>query len=111
MTLCILRFLTAVISRHERNFDKYIDKYRKIKMESEGAVRTLAKLFLNNLYGKMASSPDSSFKVASVKEDGSLTFRVVHQEDKKPGYIAVGSAITSYAREFTIRAAQKTITE
>lgn len=87
-------------------FDKYIDKYRKIKMESEGAVRTLAKLFLNNLYGKMASSPDSSFKVASLKEDGSLTFRVVHQEDKKPGYIAVGSAITSYAREFTIRAAQ-----
>ena len=27
--------------------------------------------------------------------------------EKKPGYIPVGSAITSYAREFTIRAAQK----
>lgn len=45
-------------------FDEYIDKYRKIKMESEGAKRELAKLFLNNLYGKMASSKNSSYKVA-----------------------------------------------
>ena len=55
-------------------FDTYIDKYKEIKMNSKGAMRELAKLFLNNLYGKLASSTDSSFK--------------------------------SYARNFTIRAAQ-----
>ena len=44
-------------------FDRYMEKYKKIKMESKGAMRELAKLFLNNLYGKMASSTDSSFKV------------------------------------------------
>lgn len=87
-------------------FDEYIDKYKEIKMNSTGAVRTLAKLFSNNLYGKMASSPDSSFKVAQVKDDGSLGFFTVKQSDKLPGYIPIGAAITSYARCYTITAAQ-----
>lgn len=87
-------------------FDEYINKYRKIKTESTGARRELAKLFLNNLYGKMAASTDSSFKLAYVKEDGVIGFIPVADDSKRPGYIPVGSAITSYAREFTIRAAQ-----
>lgn len=88
-------------------FDNYIDKYKKIKVESKGAKRELAKLFLNNLYGKMASSKNSSYKVAYIKEDKSIGFTTVIANNKKPGYIPVGSAITSYARNFTIRAAQK----
>ena len=88
-------------------FDEYINKYAKIKKESKGALRELAKLFLNNLYGKMASSTDSSFKIAYVKEDKSIGFMQVVEHEKKPGYIAIGSAITSYSRNFTIRAAQK----
>lgn len=87
-------------------FDKYIDKYKKIKLESKGALRSLAKLFLNNLYGKMASNTDSSFKFPYLKEDGSVGFSIVQENNKKPGFIPVGSAITSYARNFTIRAAQ-----
>ena len=88
-------------------FDNYIEKYKQIKLNNKGAKRELAKLFLNNLYGKMASSPNSSFKVAYVKEDKSVGFYTVVANDKKPGYIPVGSAITSYARNFTIRTAQK----
>lgn len=88
-------------------FDEYIEKYKKIKMESKGALRELAKLFLNNLYGKMASSKDSSFKLAYIKEDKTIGFLPVSEANKKAGYIPVGSAITSYARNFTIRAAQK----
>ena len=87
-------------------FDFYIDKYKKIKLESKGAMRTLAKLFLNNLYGKLASSTDSSFKVAYTKDNQSVGFINVPENNKKAGYIAIGSAITSYARNFTIRAAQ-----
>ena len=87
-------------------FDEYINKYKKIKMESKGAMRELAKLFLNNLYGKMATSTNSSFKLIYLKEDGSLAYNTVTEYKKKPGYIAIGSAITSYARNFTIRAAQ-----
>lgn len=88
-------------------FDTYINKYKKIKTTSKGAKRELAKLFLNNLYGKMASSTNSSFKVAYIKEDKSIGFIGCSANDKTPGYIAVGSAITSYARNFTIRAAQQ----
>ena len=87
-------------------FDEYIDKYKKIKLESKGAKRELAKLFLNNLYGKMASSTNSSFKVAYVKDDKSIGFYSIVANDKEPGYIPVGASITSYARCFTIRAAQ-----
>ena len=87
-------------------FDAYISHWAKIKMESKGAMRTEAKLFLNNLYGKMASNTDSSFKYAYMKEDESVGFVNIEENAKKPGYIPVGSAITSYARNFTIRAAQ-----
>ena len=88
-------------------FDEYMEKYKKIKLESTGAMRELAKLFLNNLYGKMASNTDSSFKLAFIKEDQTIGFLPVTANNKKAGYIPVGTAITSYARNFTIRAAQK----
>lgn len=87
-------------------FDEYIEKYKQIKLTSKGALRELAKLFLNNLYGKMASSTDSSFKIAKV--DGNKIYFITQKEnEKEPGYIPIGSAITSYARNFTIRHAQK----
>lgn len=88
-------------------FDEYIDKYAEIKKLSKGAKRELAKLFLNNLYGKMASSTNSAFKYAYIKPDNTIGFYEVKENKKKPGYIPVGSAITSYARNFTIRTAQK----
>ena len=87
-------------------FDKYIDKWKEIKMTSKGAMRTLAKLFLNNLYGKFASNTDSSFKYAFL-EDNKVKFKNIEAHDKPIGYIPIGSAITSYARNFTIRTAQK----
>ena len=88
-------------------FDDYMNKYKQIKQTSTGAIRELAKLFLNNLYGKMASSKESSFKLASPDEETGLHFTLIPASDKKIGYIPIGSAITSYSRNFTIRAAQK----
>lgn len=86
-------------------FDEYIDKFAEIKKEArDKCTRTIAKLFLNNLYGKMAMSTDSSFKYAEPCDD-SFVFHDIHANDKRPGYIPCGSAITSYARCFTIRAA------
>lgn len=87
-------------------FDEYIEKYKKIKLESKGAKRTIAKLFLNNLYGKMAASTDSSYKMAVMDEE-KIKFVTIHESGKKAGYIPIGSAITSYSRNWTIRAAQK----
>ena len=91
----------------EGMFDDYIDVYKKIKMESTGAMRALAKLILNNLYGKFSTSTDSSFKLCALDPDSVIHFSPVPEYKKKTIYIPVGSAITSYARNFTIRAAQK----
>lgn len=87
-------------------FDKYINKYRKIKETATGAKRQIAKLFLNNLYGKMASSTNSSFKRLFLNENNALNSEIIFECNKTAGYIAVGAAITSYARAFTVRAAQ-----
>lgn len=87
-------------------FDDYINKYKKIKQESKGAMRTLAKLFLNNLYGKLATSDNASYKVAYLKDDGVIGFKTVESHDKNTVYIPCGSAITSASRDFTIRTAQ-----
>ena len=87
-------------------FDMYIQPYAEQKMTSKGAKRQIAKLFLNNLYGKLATSPISSFKIAQEREDESLGYKVIQEANKEPIYIATGSAITSYSRNFTIRAAQ-----
>ena len=88
-------------------FDDYINHYAKLKMESKGARRTICKLLLNNLYGKMAASDISSYKVAYIDPDtNAVRFKTVQERDKKAGYIPVGSAITSYSRRFTITAAQ-----
>lgn len=88
-------------------FDDYINKYREIKEHSKGAIRQIAKLFLNNLYGKCATSSDSSFKYARTDEDNTLHFTNIEDHSKETVYIPAGAAITSYARNFTIRAAQK----
>ena len=87
-------------------FDEYIEKYKDLKINSIGALRTLAKLFLNNLYGKLSTSPDSSFKVAYMKDNGVLGFYNQMEKNKETVFIACGSAVTSYARNFTIRTAQ-----
>lgn len=87
-------------------FDAYINKYRKIKQQSKDGMRQIAKLFLNNLYGKFAASDCSSYQIPVLDENGNVKFELIEEHRKKVGYIPIGSAITSYARNFTISAAQ-----
>ncbi|MDE6697114.1 MAG: hypothetical protein K2K25_09555, partial [Muribaculaceae bacterium] len=104
--LCDMEILDGCYFQAEIGlFDEYIDSWYEIKSNSTGAVREQSKLFLNNLYGKFGASPFSGFKYA-VEKDGKLAFINVIDNSKKPGYIPIGSAITSYARDFTIRHAQ-----
>lgn len=84
-------------------FDDYINKYGEEKKTSKGFKRQKAKLFLNNLYGKFAMSDNSSFKEPYLAEDDIIHFYLHEEHEKKVGYIPVGSAITSYAMNFTIR--------
>lgn len=86
-------------------FDSYINKWSKIKAESSGAKRELAKLFLNALYGKFATNPNITGKNPKLIDDKIKLIRG-EEEMRPPVYTAVGVFITSWARDLTIRAAQ-----
>lgn len=89
-------------------FKKYIDKWIDIKIRADQdgnpGLRTLAKLMLNNLYGKFAVNPKKGRKIINFVED-----MVKYSDIDEEGdglYIPVACFITAYAREKTIRAAQ-----
>lgn len=87
-------------------FDNYINRHFAGKQKGKGAKRSVEKLYLNNLYGQFAKYIDSSFKMAYIGEDDVVHFHTIEEKEKKPGYIAIGSAITGYTRFFTISHAQ-----
>ena len=86
-------------------FTDYINQWMAVKESSQGAIRALAKLMLNNLYGKFATNPHVIEK-KPVIVDGSVEY--VTCEDYQNGgvYIPVGLFCTAYAREKTVRTAQ-----
>lgn len=87
-------------------FGDYINMWAEVKKTSKGARRQEAKLFLNNLYGKFAAKINATTKAPYI-EDGKVKFFQIADEDpRKEWYIPVGVFVTSYARNFTIRAAQ-----
>lgn len=87
-------------------FKEYIDKWMKVKAESEGGLRELAKLMLNSLYGKFATNPDITGKIP-VMRDNVVEFVQGEPETRSPIYTAMGVFVTAYARDLTIRAAQQ----
>jgi hypothetical protein len=86
-------------------FCDYIDKWMKVKSESEGGMRVIAKLHLNSLYGKFATNPDVTPKIPVMK-DGVVHLVVGDEEIRDPVYTPMGVFITAYARDVTIRAGQ-----
>lgn len=90
-------------------FDTYVDYWiqQKIDAEKSGdkAGRTLAKLYQNSLYGKFAKRPEGQSKIPYL-ENGILKFRLSEPEEQGKLYIPIGTFITAYARNYTIRAAQ-----
>ena len=91
-------------------FTAYIDKWYKVKEESTKTgnkpMRQLAKLMLNALYGKFALNPNVQSKIPFL-ENGVVRYRLGEKEERDPIYIPMGTFITAYARNKTIRSAQK----
>ncbi len=91
-------------------FTEYIDKWIKVKIEStkngNKGMRTLAKLMLNSLYGKFATGLEAKSKIPYLSEEGIVKYFLSDPEDKKGIYIPMGTFITAYAREKTIRTSQ-----
>lgn len=87
-------------------FKEYIDYWMNIKMNSDGAVKALAKLMLNNLYGKYGTNPIRAQKIPVYQENGIVKYQREDETIDKDVYIPMASFITAYAREKTIRAGQ-----
>ena len=90
-------------------FTQYINYWteQKIKSKKEGnrPQYLLAKLMLNNLYGKMATNPIGRQK-APVLMNNELHFAMLPVEERKPIYIPVATFITAYARKYIIETSQ-----
>ncbi|MBO7692633.1 MAG: hypothetical protein J6T10_08380 [Methanobrevibacter sp.] len=90
-------------------FTEYIDKWIKVKNEAtitgNKGMRSLAKLMLNSLYGKFATSMDVQSKEPYI-EDGIVKYKLGEKGTKKGLYLPLGIFVTSYARNKTIRTSQ-----
>lgn len=92
-------------------FGEYIDKWMAVKEEAtlsgDAPRRAQSKLFMNSLYGKFAKRPYGQSKYPYIGEDDRLHLELGDVEDRGSLYIPIGTFITSYARNYTIRSAQK----
>ncbi len=90
-------------------FTEYIDKWNetKVKADKEGnqGLRTIAKLMMNSLYGKFATSNKVLNKIP-LYENEQVRYILSEPQEKDTIYVAIASFITAYAREITIRTAQ-----
>ena len=78
-------------------FDTYIDKYSKIKKESKGAKRQIAKLFLNNLYGKFGSKDKGKKRIPKLTTEDTLILELGKEEELPVYYLPVAMAVTSFS--------------
>ena len=90
-------------------FTEYIDKWIKVKNEAtisgNKGIRQVAKIMLNSLYGKFATSLDVQSKIPYIEND--IVKYKLGEKDKKDGvYLPMGAFITAYARDKTIRTSQ-----
>lgn len=90
-------------------FDNYIYYYFNKKETSEGAKKQLYKIFLNALYGKFAMMTRRAQARPFLKDDGSLKFERLPDEEFEPIYTAAACFITAWARHKLLYAIRKNI--
>ena len=90
-------------------FTEYIDKWIKVKNEAtisgNKGMRQVAKIMLNSLYGKFATSLDVQSKIPYLENDV-VKYRLGEKSTKDGVYLPMGAFITAYARDKTIRTSQ-----
>lgn len=90
-------------------FTKYIDKWIKVKNDAtisgNKGLRQVAKIMLNSLYGKFATSLDVQSKIPYLEND-IVKYKLGEKTTKEGVYLPMGAFITAYARDKTIRTSQ-----
>lgn len=109
-----LKYIEGYMFRGANNmFKGYIDHWNGVKVQAtkEGnkGQRQIAKLMLNNLYGKFGQSPNGNLKIPTLNEDGIVSRETIEGEPRKTIYTPMASFITAYARRETQVAFQENI--
>ena len=90
-------------------FTEYIDKWIKVKNDAtisgNKGMRQVAKIMLNSLYGKFATSLDVQSKIPYLEND-IVKYKLGEKGTKDGVYLPMGAFITAYARNKTIRTSQ-----
>ena len=90
-------------------FTDYIDKWIKVKNEAtisgNKGIRQVAKIMLNSLYGKFATSLDVQSKIPYLEND-IVKYKLGEKGTKEGVYLPMGCFITAYARDRTVRTSQ-----
>lgn len=90
-------------------FTDYIDKWIKVKNDAtisgNKGMRQVAKIMLNSLYGKFATSLDVQEKIPYLEND-IVKYKLGEKGTKDGVYLPMGAFITAYARDKTIRTSQ-----
>lgn len=93
-------------------FDTYIDKYMDMKIQAtkdgDKGKRQIAKLFLNNGYGKYGQNNDCNRKQPNLI-DNVLEFESIKGDERATIYSPVAAFVTAYAREYTIKSCMQNI--
>lgn len=92
-------------------FDEYIDYWTMQKIQAKkdknSSLYRIAKLMLNSLYGKFATSTRSVLKQPFLSDDGIVKYIDFKGKSRKSVYSAMSSFITSYGRDYIIRSSMK----
>ena len=91
--------------KYKGYFDAHIEKQMAIKERAKGGERYVAKLRMNTVYGKTATSPRKKSKIPHL-EDDVLKFTYSEEKIEDPEYTALAVFITSWARHDIITDAQ-----
>lgn len=86
-------------------FDNYIDYWGSVKESSTGAMRELAKLMLNSLYGKFGTKTNIQSKNAFL-ENNIVKLKPSEIEIIDPIYSAIAVYTTAYGRSLLLTTAQ-----
>lgn len=87
-------------------FNGYIDYWYNIKKTNKGPLRELAKLMLNNLYGKFGTNPKKIRKIPKLSK-GEVKYINLDPVFENSVYIPIACFITAYGRKQLITTGQR----
>ena len=93
-------YIDGVKFMSSRNlFKPYIDYYYSMKENNKGSLKAIAKLMLNGLYGKFATTQKSRLLKLYIDQDSTTLMGETYESEKDLIYLPVATFVTSYSHK------------